>query len=210
MLKKASLSLVTLSVLMLLELSVTFALNDENTLLAVEQRHDIKYQSIVNQADLLTMLYVGSEDNWIVTVVRKPQPGGLPQYHMSFYQKIKDGVFQKLYEYTTVDRFQTAYATIDRDRLFTIWTTGSAHRLRIFVAGDKSIKEVLSAGWKRDPEFVHLTKDNELEILIPSGEMADQEPKLAEIYQWNGKVYILVDKLPWAERLKELKKGGNK
>ena len=209
MIKKTMLFLVILSVSLLIELSIAFALNNRNTLSIVAQRGDSKYQSIVNQAGLLTILYVGAEDNWIVTVVRKPQPGELPRYQMSFYHKINDKVFQKLYEYATVDRFQTAYVTIDRDRLFTVWTTGSAHRLQIFVVRDKSIKEVLSAGWKRDPEFVHLTKDNELEILIPSGEIADQEPKLAEIYQWNGKDYILVDKLPWADRLKG-SKGTNK
>jgi hypothetical protein len=206
MVKNAMKALVVLAALLLLDRHAVLAMNNGNILSTIEQRNDIAYQAIVSQADLLTMLYAGPEDNWMVTVIRHPQPGQLPQYHTAFYRKTKDNLFQKWYEYTTVDRFQTAYVTIDRNRLFTVWTTGSAHRLRVFLISDKSIREVLSAGWKRDPEFVHLTKDSELEIIVPGGEIANQEPKFAEIYQWNGSDYILVEKLPWTSRLKNSRK----
>ena len=146
--------------------------------------------------------------DWLVTVVRKPK-NGLPLYYMSFYQRIKPDTFKKVFEYETIDSFQTAYTTIEQDRLLTIWSTGSAHRLRIFWADGRAIQEVLSVGWKGEPEFVHLTQDNELAILIPVEDFSQpppRKPKFAERYQWTGKGYVLVDTVPWEARFKALRR----
>jgi hypothetical protein len=191
-----------LAISLVLNFGGKIALGGEGNLQPLKQQTKSKYQTIINKPGLLTMLYMGSEKEWLVTVMRAPQKNQLPIYRMSFYRRIKEDIFQQLFEYETINIFQTAYTTIEKDRLMTIWTTGSAHRIKIFWVRQNIIIEVLSAGWKTDPEFVHLTNDNELEIVIPVEDFSQQEPKFAEVYQWTGKGYVLVHKLPWEERFK--------
>lgn len=122
MFKKALLSLAILVVLSLLwALNTATAFSDENVLSIVKQQNNVKYRAILNEPDLLTMLYIGSNDNWLVTVTRKPKPDELPIYKLSFYQKIKNRIFRKIYEYTAIDRFQTAYTTTQNPRLEITW-----------------------------------------------------------------------------------------
>lgn len=203
---KKALSFAILTTLLIINFGAKTTLSGGEKLLPVKQRTETNFRTLINQDKLLTMLYMGSEHGWLVTVARNPQKNQLPIYQMSFYQRIKSGIFKKLFEYESVDTFQTAYTTIERDRLLTVWTAGSAHRLKIFAVTGNAIREVLSVGWKGDPEFVHLTKDNELEILIPVEEFPGRWPQFAERYQWNGTEYILVDKVAWEDRFKALQK----
>lgn len=163
-----------------------------------------KYSSIINDPALITTFLTGQEDAWLITVRKRIQQDSLPQYYLSFFMRLKDGKYQKKYEYRTVNTFQTAYSTIEKDRLLSIWTAGSAHRLLIFSFGNTSVKEVLSEGWKREPEFVHLTDDIEPEIIIPFDEEPGKEPKYGVIYEWRDNNYILVKKALWKDRLMRL------
>lgn len=164
-----------------------------------------KYSSIINDPALITTFFTGQEDTWLITVRKRVQQDSLPQYYLSFFLRTsKDGKYQKKFEYRTVNTFQTAYSTIEKDRLLSIWTAGSAHRLIIFSIGNTIVKEALSEGWKREPEFVHLTADIEPEIIIPFDEEPGKEPKYGVIYEWRKDRYILVKKALWKDRLMPL------
>ena len=196
--------LAILAITLLIDFETKSILAGNEKLLSDKQHTD--YRTLINQDGLLSMLYMGSKHEWLVTVTRNPQNHELPIYRMSFHLKIKADIFEKLFEYESVDIFQTAYTRIEGDRLLSVWTTGSAHRLKIFAVIGKTVREVLSVGWKSDPEFVHLTKDNELEILVPLGELPGQWPQFAERYRWSGTEYVLIDKVFWEDRFKGLEK----
>jgi hypothetical protein len=165
---------------------------------------DSKYSRIINDPALIAAFFTGQENSWLITVRKRGQQDSLPQYYLSFFLRSKNGNYRKKYEYRTVNTFQTVYSTIEKDRLMSIWTTGSAHRLIIFSIGDTIVKEVLSEGWKREPEFVHLTADIEPEIIIPIDEEPGKEPKYGAIYEWRDNRYILVKKALWKDRLMPL------
>jgi hypothetical protein len=74
----------------------------------------------------------------------------------------------------------------------------------VFWTKDSTITEVLSVGWKGEPEFAHLTNDNELEILVPVEDFAQHRATFADIYQWTGQAYVLIQRLPWGERFRAM------
>lgn len=165
---------------------------------------DMKYSRIINDPTLIEAFFTGQENTWLITVRKTIHQDGLPQYFLSFFLRSRNGSYREKYEYKSDDIFQTAYSTIEKDRLLSIWTTGSAHRLIIFYIGDTVVKQVLSEGWKREPEFVHLTDDIEPEIIIPVDEEPGKEPKYGAIYEWRDNKYILVKKKLWKDRLMPL------
>jgi hypothetical protein len=121
----------------------------------------------VKETGLLALLRLELEQNWTVSATRSAREDNLPLYRLRFYQRLKGNNLRLAFEYDTVNSFHSAYPSLDRGRLLTTWTSGSAHRLVVFSLSGDSVTEVLSEGWKGNPEFVDLDSDGELEIVIP-------------------------------------------
>ena len=99
-------------------------------------------------------------------------------------------------------------------KLVTVWTTGSAYVIRVYAYNNGEIVEVLSAGSRMMPEFVYATTiplKNDQQIVISNSEWRQNKKSgtvelkavSADIYEWNGRTYLVRKNIPWGHRLKK-------
>lgn len=175
--------------------------SDESTFIKINETKAIKYESIINQSGLIAMQYVDADEKWLITVIKENSKNKFPFYRLAFYKRFKGIGFNKISEYRTPDSFYTAYTSIDSDRLFTTWSTGSAFRLAVFsINNNEAINIVLYVGWKGSYELVHLTHNVDWDIIIPVDWLPGKGPQFAEVYKWDGDKYIKLCSLPWDDR----------
>ena len=192
---------------LLLALAITFSLtvaaqaqeSDQPKAVSPPTKHSLK-EILADYDKLLMFMYVDVNRTVLVTVTEKIQKGDLPMRRLSIY-KAHGKVFEKQYEYTTVDFFVSGHLTMDRSRLITTWGSGSAYSTKIFLVVGPIMKTLLNVGWKREPEFVDIAGDREPEIIIPVISIPGKNPDWAEVYSWDGQVYVKVKKIPWSQRL---------
>ncbi|MBI1811402.1 MAG: hypothetical protein HY035_03140 [Nitrospirae bacterium] len=174
---------------------------DGSTFIQINETKATKYESIIKQSGLLAMQYVDSEKKLLVTVTKEDSKDKFPFRCLAFYKRLKGTDFKKISEYRTPDSFNTAYTSIDSDRLFTVWSTGSAFRLAVFsINNNEAINVVLYVGWKGSYELVHLTPNIDWDIIIPVGWIPGKGPQFAEVYKWDVDKYIRICSIPWDDR----------
>jgi len=174
---------------------------DDGRVNVLEQPMRSSLRTIRADSGLLMFTYLDVDRKLALAVSEQLRENNLPLRKMSIYGA-SGQLFEKTQEYVTVDWFLNAYPTVDRTRLITTWGTGSAYRLKVFSLNGPEIKLLLSVGWKQEPEFVDLTGDNEVEILVPVVPIPGRGPESAEIYSWDGSGYVHLGTVPWAQRLR--------
>ena len=183
-----------------LDLAVTTHGQDDGRFNVFEPPMKSSLRTIRTDSELLMFTYLTVDRKLVLAVFEQLRENNLPLRKMSVY-KASGQLFEKTQEYVTVDGFVNAYPTVDRTRLITTWVTGSAYRLKVFSLNGPEFKLLVSLGWKQEPEFVDLTGDNEVEILVPVIPIPGRGPESAEIYSWDGRRYVHLRTVSWKQRL---------
>lgn len=169
---------------------------------SIENADKINIKEIANNPGLLSMMYLNTDRTMLVLFSKEKDEDDISFVRMTIFQGYGND-FVKKYEYDTADSYCTSYTDIYKNRIFSVWSGGSAYRLIIFNYKKEKIDLVFAKSWKNEPELVHLYGSDELDIVLPSNWDASKGAKTAEIYRWDGDNYVIFKTLPWKKRFLE-------
>lgn len=107
--------------------------------------------------------------------------------------------------YKTTDGFVTGFI-LENNKYITIWETGSALKIVIFLIKETSVLNILTVSSYSPPEIIDVDNDGEFELVfwegkfMTSGKQIIERPKQAKIYKFNGSKYVNIETRPWESR----------